>query len=502
VALASCGAAYAADTPQLLIATLKAPKLTGSGDEVLANYIARDLDEDGRVVPIVWGLTDPIFREAVYSGKLTHAPDQPTLEECLSTAQTLHAKYVLIFSSKIKGAYKIGTCELYFGGRVIWKDTEQMSVSQGATGIDSRSDSIAHTWCIKMQAEPLRALSPQPKSATRPVGPGDTPIKTIAPEVEPVPKPEATTKFDPAVISSQVQKLEQDGKLDAALTLVRDSIDEHPLEPSLRLLLVRVLEAQGNYRMAAEEAQRGSEMIPTSRDLRFAAVRDLLQAGETNAAKSALNEMLARGDQDSSTLLLEGQIALAASDLKQADTCLNRSIQTTPCPEAYYWRAVTRALLGGEDGVRQDAQLITKSPLTAEALDDSYPVAIKLLDGASTADFNSVSNVFGQASLKGVEMAEQIDEMVRRATARGAFLEAVPTPPEFKESHAKALLAQKLLSLSLIDLQDFVKTGNEDSITDGRINLGEAMRQSKAAEVAFAAETGTSRNATASIHPL
>ena len=496
--LALGGTAFAADTPQLLITCVKGgPAKVEAQDEIMANYIARELDEDGRVVPIVWSLTDPVFRDAVGSGKLAHHPDLPTLPECLVAARTLQARYVLVFSSRIKGDDKIGVCALYSEGRVIWKDTEQISITKTDSAIDSRSDSIAHTWGMKLETQPLRALVPRPKAVTPAVGGGQAPIVTTGD-----PPPEAPEKFDPAEIAAQVQKLRQDGRLDAALLLVRDSIDQHPTEASLRLLLVHVLEWQGNYKTAADEAQRGSEVVPTSRELRFAAVQDLLLSGETDVAKNALNEMLARGAEDPPTLLLEGQIALAAGDYKQASTSLNKAIQTSPTPDAYFWRAVTRALLGGADGVVLDLQALAKTPMTPAALADAYPTAMKMLAGSCQNDLTQALNVFTQASLSGTQVKDQADEMARRAAARGAFLEQAPVPAEFKDSHGKWLLAQKLLTLALIDLQEFVKNGSDDAMTDARINLGEAMKQSKAAQDAFAVETGTSRNATASIHNL
>ena len=484
----------------MLIVPIKAAGGKDTSVTVLADYLARNLDEDGRVVPIVWGLTDPIFRDAAYSGKLGKIADAPALPDALQAARKLNAAYLLVYTTHFKGAFEIGTCQLFDDGKEIWKDTEQMSSSGTASGVDSRSDSMARTWTLKLGLIPLKGLPARPKMNTPAVGQGQAPIH---PETTPPPPVEATPeKFDPALVAAHVQKLREDGKLDAALVMVRDNIDVHPLEPSLRVLLVQILEAQGNYRMAAEEAQRGSQMVPGNRELKMAAIRDLLQAGEADLAKSALNEMLARGDQDPSTVLLEGQIALAAHDLKEASVCFGKAVQAAPSPEGFYWQAVSRALLGGEDGVTLDLQSLTKTPLPNSALIDAYPVAIKLVSDSTSEDLNQVLTVFSQASLKGSVVGDQINDMARRSAARSAFLSASPIPPEHKDSNAKRLLAQKLLSLALIDLQDFVKTGSDDSMTDARINLGEAMKQSKAAQDAYAAEIGTSRNASASIHTV
>jgi hypothetical protein len=74
---------------------------------------------------------------------------------------------------------------------------------------------------------------------------------------------------------------------------------------------------------------------------------------------------------------------------------------------------------------------------------------------------------------------------------RAAFLEKLPAPTIHKKSHSQRILALKLLVQSLSDVRSYIETGEEDSLSDARLNLGEALRGLVIARAQFDDETGS-----------
>ncbi|HWD37573.1 MAG TPA: tetratricopeptide repeat protein [Fimbriimonas sp.] len=477
--------------PQVLIVPLKKSATTADPSLSLANYLAQELDQDGRVSPVVWGMTDPAFRAAALSGRIRSASDNPSLPNALAVAQDLGAKYVFTYTVDPKGKGLSAHGELYLVGRSVWKDDKRNVTSKG--GVDSREDesaSIAHTWNLLLQASAFKELSPRPKVSTSHMSPGESP--PVVTPVATAPPPD-TTADD---IGAQVEKLIASKKFDAASMLIRDAIDAKPLESKLRNLQVHILEQQGRWSQAADVACRALDILPDNHSLRLAALRDLMTAGRVDEAKEQLNQIVARHPTDPTIYVLEGQTYLALGDVEHATVSLDRAIQHAPSPSAYFWRSVARAALGGVDGLQKDLDSYAKAPLPDGEYQDAYAVAEAVIADATEKDEQSALPAFQEAAVSptATATADQIDQLVRRCNARAQFLEQLKPPAKYKASHSHILLAQKLLAVSLLDIQDYLKSTSDDMMTDARINLGEAMKQSKRARLEVAGEQGLVRD--------
>ena len=476
----------AATGPQILISPVKKSKTAPDPNLSIANYLAQDFDEDGRVSPVVWGYGDPVFRDAALDGKIQHAGSAPNLQTSLDAAAALGAPYVLIYNTEPKSGGVMGHAELYVNGHLRWKDDLQMSTKHGGDEeVDDVAASLAHSWVILLNTGAFKQLTARPKNSTPVPSPGQAPPVVQAPPQAPAAAIESVADFQ-----SEVRALEERGQNSQALIRARDAIDAHPMSPELRLVLVRLLEVQGQLTEAAHQATRAAELMPENHELRLSAIRDLLASGQQQEAKQELNEILARQPNDATTLLLQGQTYLAIGRPDEALSAIDHLLDISPSPQALYWRAVTRALLGGADGVLQDAEIYKKAPMADGVAGGEYSFAMDVLDTATKNGFTQTLRLFSLASTdaQGAQFRAQLDAAIRTTEARANFLSAFPAPEYGKKSNSQRLLAQKLLDECLADLLDFAKSGSEDSVTDARINLGEAMKQSKAANLAFAVE--------------
>lgn len=488
LALLGAGLARAAEPPQFLIVPVKRAKTAPDPNLSIANYLAQELDKDGRVVPVVWGFSDPIFRQAALDGKIKHASEVPNEKTALEVANDLGAPYVLVYTNDRKSGALVGHAELRVYGRVAWKNDSQVKMNHAMeVAIDDEATSVAHTWALMLEADPLRALAPRPRTDTPTMQPGEAPAST--PPTSPTPAPDA-----PIDIASQIRDLEAKGQTSLAELKVRDAIDEHPMDASLRLLLIHLLERQKQYAQAADQAARASNLLPDNRDLRMCAVRDLIASNQGDAAREQLNEILARDPNDPASMLLQGRIYLEIGRPDEAISALDHLVQTFPSQEGVYWRAVARALLGGADGVSRDAALYTKSPARSANATEDYLDAIQVLSAAGKKQMDGMESLFRQAATGSASFRTSLDQAVRICEAQGAFLDAFPVPAQFKISHEKRRLAQKLLSVCLSDLQGLTGSNSEDVEADARINLGEAVKQARAADDELATEQGQTKH--------
>jgi tetratricopeptide (TPR) repeat protein len=481
--LVSVGFGSPGESPRILIVPVQKSETSPAPTLSIANYLAQEFDLDGRVRPIVWSFTDPIFRDAEVSGKLRNLKDTPNKANSMAAAKLLGASYVLIYSSQ--GALKGFTshADLYYNGREIWHDSENSATKHGGV-VDSEDSyvSIAHTWNLLLLSSAFKGLTAHPKLVTPALVKGqEPPLKTTVV----APPPDL-----PAVIAQKADDYVKAGQVDKAINLVRDAIDSNPFDPKLRLLIVGLYEQNKDYSAAADAAIRGSEVIPDNLALRKLSLKDLIAAGRSKDAQNELNEILAREPNSGSMALLRAETDLSVGDYSKAALLLDQAIKKSPSPDGYYWRSLARAALGGADGVNADVQEYLKKPLAPSEVTDAGRESERILASITSQDIAASFNLFQQAIVHPDSVAnkEQLDQLVNEATARSNFLQQIACGDQNKQSYGALLLAQKLLIASFASLREVLKTGSEDSMTDARINLGEAIKALKSSQKLLAGE--------------
>ena len=184
----------------------------------VANRLASEFDELGKVEAVVWSLSDPIFRAAATSGKVRHK-DSPTLEEAIMAADALSAEYILVAQAfRNGGAYK-GKVELFKGGKSIWKDEQNITVgNSSANDAESSLLSLARSLAMRINSEPLKGLVSQKAAQTPALTQGQAPVQVSVPAAQPV-------KKDNGPVIRDGQSLMKAGRPAAAIQSLRDAVD-------------------------------------------------------------------------------------------------------------------------------------------------------------------------------------------------------------------------------------------------------------------------------------
>jgi tetratricopeptide (TPR) repeat protein len=438
----------------------------------IADALAQELDRGGKVLPIVWSMTDPIFREAALDGKLKETPDRPNPAQIGAVAKALSAEYVVSCEAKQVGVNVQANVELLRGGRVIWKTPQTMRVTiEGGTLSTQTGQSIARTAALRLQTEPWKSLPIATKAETSELAPGQ------APQI-PTP-PVDTSAADEARLRSDVMRLISDGRRSAAILAVRDGIDAKPLDPGRRKLLVDTLlevDALG----AAQEARRAATLVPEDAELRVLAARAWLRAGKPAEAQIDLNEAMARQPESVPTRLLLAEIALLKGDSEPALDHADRAVKAEPTADTFFMRALCRATLGGADGVRQDLAASDKASPEKSPNDvlRRYRLAASVLDAQFDRVANDLKLLIPKMAVKpkSREIADALEQANALLQASNALYDGLIVPGDAKTGHARRILAQKLLGQTLMDLDAFVG-GTADAMADARINLGDAIKQ-------------------------
>jgi tetratricopeptide (TPR) repeat protein len=462
--------------PRLLIAPLIPLKKDGPlPSSSIGNHLADELDADGRTLPIVWGLSDAIFRPAALEGKLGDVPNLPTRNQALDVARRLGANYVFVYRSDRKDGKLNANAELIVDGRSVWKDAKSMNATRGMKDSDEdTAASIARTWVQIMIGDSLKSLTPKKTATTPDATPGQNPpVVTV-----PTPPPAVTT--DIAGLEARIADLIRAGKSDAALALVRDAVDADPLSVAARMCLVRLLATQGNAEAAAEEARRAADMLPEKPELRIDAVRRLIAIGNVREAHDQINELRVRFPQDKPTRRLAAEVALAEDDGEAAIREVEPLLKDGDDPEARLLRGLARARLGGGDGAVADLKAWAAGTTDRTS---GYLFALKTLSKMAEKAADGLPSLLQRAAVqpKSGAVRDDLDNAQRQAQARAAAWESLPVPDGGQARHDAWTLAHRMMSLVAADLRSYLG-GSEDALTAARIDLGEAKQAMKVAE--------------------
>ena len=471
-----------APVPRVLIAPLAPVKKGGSVPSAsLANHLAQEMDDDGRTFPIVWGLSDPVFRPLALEGKLGDVPDLPSREAALGVARKLDADYVFLYRSERKAGSLDASAELLLNGRTVWKDQKSMGAKLGGNqSDDDTAASVARTWMLLLTNKdgPLKSLPPKKPSVTPDATPGQNPVIVA----DPSPALPPVVKTDLAALDTRLAALLRAGRPDEALMLARDAVDADPLSPGPRTALVRLLASQGDGEGAAAAARRAADLLPDQPELRVDAVRRLLALGRIKEAREEANELRVRNPEDLAARRLSAEVALANDDAETAIRETEALLKFGEDPQARLLRGIARARLGGAEGAEADLKAWTAATPAGAARADGYAFAERSLGEMAERAAATLPTLLQRAAAqpKSGAVRDELDEAQRQAQARAAAFAALPVEGTVARHDAWAL-AHRLMALVAADLRAFL-AGSDDALTAARLDLGEARRAMKTAK--------------------
>lgn len=474
----------------------------------VGDALSQELDDDGRVLPILWSQTDPLFRAAVADGLIRYSGENPSLDIVFAAAGKLKAEYVLIIQAVQTESGIATKAQLYRNKGLIWIDPPK----GGADDIDARnrraaekmaqrggvevqdettkiekgvrlftlmslsqfseensSQTVARTYAHLLAGEPFKNLTPKPRTETPEPEKGEKPILQDPP---PLPAVDNTKVF------AQADDLLRKGDPEAAIALMRDSVDAAPFDVDRRKKLAEAFMASGHPDAAALESRRAAELAG-SPALRVVAVEAWITAGKLDEAKRDLDEVLVRSPQDPKVQTLRGQLLLFAGDDRQALGVLDAAVAATDA-DGLFWRSAAKAFAGDMSGSKADLVASDKLvPLSDEAVSaPRYRLLFAIAAARLATQGEAIKALIPQARLNrtATSIMESTRGMMPATDGLASLLQASPPPARHKFSHERLVLALKLLSQSMSDLQSYSKDGDEVSLSDATINLGEALK--------------------------
>ncbi len=456
----------------------------------MADVLASAADEDRRVTPIVWGTTDPIFREALASNLLGNVPDAPTKTQVFEIAVKLHAEYVAIVSGGLKANGATGKISLYRGEREIYHDNTSIGINRSGRLDESSSlKSIARTWLDKLSQGAFKKLVPAPRIKAPEMAPAlVAPVEAVA-----VPAVDNTALVNSAralraATAREIDRIQrtQSREVDVApivddlkrageqavIALFRDAVDAEPLDIARRKLLFEAI-LPLDPKLAASEARRAAQVMPEAVELRVMSAQAWLKLKDQAQAQADLNEAVARDPSSVAVRLALTEIALGKLDFITALEHIDKAVKQSDNSVTRRMRALVRAMLGGNDGVKSDIAAC-KEPVSV----DQSATYLRALDVALDDSISSMKSLMQRVAVRPKDEAvkEGLDTATRTLTSRISFMEGTTTPVSSRDISERLLLAHKLLQQCVVDLRDFAANAADDSLSDARINLNESVR--------------------------
>lgn len=472
--LLACVAAEAAAVPAALIVQQKAPKRYDSDFNLtVAHQVAQAMDDDGRVAPIVWSLTDPAFRAAVDDGVIPRPKDNPSMDEAFAAAERMKVEYVLVVVAVRDRDEAEGSLVLYRQRKEVWRDAQKAGVLQGGKFDPfATAATLARTWMERLAAGPWKSLPP--RVGPRPAETGTGRTEPVVEPKRPVAKPVADDQLLP-----KLAELMRQGDVPQIVALLREAIDAQPLDLSRRKLFVDTMLSLGQTRLAAEEARRAAELFPEAVEMRLLASRAYAELGDEAAAREQLNEAVARDPNGPLARQALGEAALL--DLRPEDALqhLLKATELGATGDLLFRRALAYALAGDSKRFEQDSQAAREGASAEPAVALArYSLAVRLADRLVARMARDGASALQAARIgrTGAEFDASLASLRRWADALAMTLRSTPVPPREANAHERRVLASNLLLQFVGQLQDAVRRSDSDQLEEATLTLGQAAR--------------------------
>ena len=472
----------------------------------LGQKLVEELDVEGRVAPILWSMTDPVFRAYVDEGLLPGFVENPDDKTVRDYAAKLRVAYVLIVQAVAENGQVVPAANLYAGSRPrpIWSMVREENRGQprlvviedgkvdeektqairekyasvigdgfintmtvlinGEPDWENTAATLARTWTRILAEGPFRDLEPQ----RRTFAPDPDPGLTFASTNAIIKAPETELALERARL------LAADGKTDEAIIVLRDAIDADPLSAVSRLRMAELLIVRGQPALAAAECERGAKTTDRPGALWSLAADAWILAGDSDRALNAANEAQARGVSSPELLQSLGDIWLLKSDAEKALRFYDEAIAKQASQRAHLGRAIARAIAGDTESCIKDLELAQgDKPLPL----DLYQRAMGILDGQIAPIVEQLKSIpMGVRVQDGPDMVPAANALQSKTASIVELMVRIRVPERHLESHRARDLAYKLLSQSSVEVLVFARTKEEDASLEAAISLGEALK--------------------------
>src|SRR5690349_18188267 len=115
----AAGAVFGTAAPGILVYQSSVPLEKEEKVVFLHFYIEQELRDSGKLDPMVWSQSDPVFRQAVLDSKVRYTSDFPSKEEAEAGAKALGCEYILAITARQTAASIVAEGTLFQNGRQI-----------------------------------------------------------------------------------------------------------------------------------------------------------------------------------------------------------------------------------------------------------------------------------------------------------------------------------------------------------------------------------------------
>lgn len=484
------GTASAYAAPEVLVVQIMRGEMPEESIELnLASEVADELSKEGRVTPIVWSLSDPVFRISAEEGVIPRYKANPSDQEISETAQKLRVKYVLTVQAYRYEGILFPRAMLYQVGRnrPMWEfgPENQNNVSSFVVSVNGAPDwiatsrSLGATWAAQLNLGPFAELPRRDPSLTSGTGPGIGNIVPGGVEIDASAGKEALDK---------AKELIEKGRTDLGVLYLRDAIDVNPYEPERRVMLVELLLDLGLVAEAADEAQRAAELTGSGPEIWLLTARSWISAQQPEKADTAIKEALARGGEGAVAKRILGQIRLLEGKPQEAVDLLSEALESEETFESYLARALAYALMGNASASAADLEQVEADtkPLSVR----QYMYCVGMISERSRVLARRLADVprivaSTENSDQALAMAEAIEA---EADGLATFLTKITPPLVHQKSHGTRDLAHKVLRQAALEALSYARGVNPDANLEAALSLGEALKLFRAVEEQLALE--------------
>jgi Flp pilus assembly protein TadD len=473
--------AYAQTEPSVIIIQ-RVPSFEGkpmSSDFVFRLY--EQLHQNFNMKLILWGLGDETYRRFAYDGLLPTDVADPSDAQLASAVRSIKADFSIIVDLTSDPGLKGSRIRVFRGGpgRPAWEKTLKSEIMVSGIGKQSEIDStVARTWTLELISGPFK---PFQKATTT----GANPEPELGPTITPDPPRNAPNPLEK--IRSEANALILNNQSAQAVELYFTEIDRQPLQPEIRQWLIELLLQRGQNELAAQEARRALLLFPGDPVLRVLRMRCLMQIGQYQEALTELNEALTRDPENPEFLEMSGHIQLARGNYSAARTSYLKSLTKGPRITTQAGLAIVVALEGDTAEVKN--LITTMGKPTSSELNEMYS-RLAVLTGLSIDRIAEQYREMMQSARLRLDpkLADQAQRLYKSCEGLSVLAEVTPFPQNHQGSHAKRIVAYKLLVQAAAEVLQYMRTGENDAGDEASISLSEALSRCSDVKRLFEAE--------------
>lgn len=477
--LGMSGTVYA--RPSFLVIQQNAPPVHDTDPNLsIAPYLAEALAQTGKfdATPSDSVLPTPKAPAAKSGRSGDVGPASPSLLSLLSRSKL---EFALVIQA-VKSSESVATSAVIYraNGQIVWSEAKNYSIQIGGRP-DWTMAAIATARSIALiiasgpfkDTKVTRATEDDPKARL----PGPSP-------------PKEAVKEDTNSSRLGMQALDEGRALDA-VGLLREAVDQSPIQPELRAALARAYFLANMPENALNECRRARDLMPDSSPIEETYGELLRHVGELEQAETVLKAVIARTPMSLTALLALGDLYLTSQQYDQAIAQYREAAKAAPTnPEPVARLARGLALVGQYEQSTAAFEQAKKLGLRSDskAQRERYITICNFLDraiGKLAQELQSIRQAAKEDKPDVEVLKARVAAVSLRANALGGYVETMEKPAAHSGSSQRYTLVTQLLAQAALALAKHVDTGNADALEDAMVYSSDALRTLKSAHDAF-----------------